>query len=706
MQGRRTIIALMAAMAAFYVWLYVSHRLFPEAFAPPRPPAEAQSRPEALPAGPESPGDEKSSLAATGHDTAEPTASSTTPSSGEELRIEAGEDSEPVILGGTDPRGPYPMALTVLSQGATVGEARLRDFHKTVARTEPYMICRPVEHTGGSGSLQRFDSFALPKLRFENLRREVRLDGVLWRKGPVTANSAEFSVTVLQPDGRPLARVVRTYSLPEQPPHRNRRFQTYDLVLSNRVENLGSEPFSVILVQRGPVGFHREQSRGEDRRLVSAVWERGQPSGPSARGYYRTDVAKHGRLDLGRDDDEQRIAWVADTNQYFTCIMAPAGRNGFDAPARYEAATGITLTPDVEPGDDLTFTYTSKPTPVAPGGFEAFDFEVYIGPKSKPTFDTHEHYRTRDYYYVIRETFPFCAPAALVGLMMRLLQLFHGIPPHNYGLAIIFLVLVVKGILHPVSKKSQVNMSRMQKQMSVLQPKIKAAQEKYANDRVAMNNAVMEIYREAGVNPATQMLNCLPMMLQIPIWAALWSALNAAVEMRHAPFDGWWIRDLTQPDQFFAFPGHPIHIPLLSGMMGGPITALNLLPILLGISQILQTRYMPRGNPEAAAATGNPDQLEQQRKMMMFMSVFFIFLLYNAPSGLNLYIMASNIFGIIEQWRIRKHMAELEAREASAPPKPAEPRPKSWIQRQWESLQKEAEEARRIQSQRKSRQRT
>jgi len=705
MQGRRTIIALMAAMAAFYVWLYVSHRLFPEAFAPPRPPAGTQPSPELVAGGPESSGDRGPSTAA-GGGFAGLEAASTMVSAGSELRIEAGDDAEPVILGGTDPDGPYPMALTVTPRGAAVGEARLRDFHKTVERREPYVICSPVERGGGSGPAEVFDSFALPKLRFENLRQEVRLDNVVWRKGPVTAGSAEFSVTVVQPDGRPLARVVRTYTLREQPPQRNRRFQTYDLLLSNRIENLGDEAFSAIFVQRGPVGFHREQSRGEDRRLVSAVWEHGMPSGPSARGHYRTDVARQGRLDLGRDDDRQRIAWVADTNQYFTCIMAPAGRNGFDAPARYEAATGITLTTDAEPGDDLTFTFTSKPTAVTPGTAEAFDFEVYVGPKSKPTFDTHEHYRTRDYYYVIRETFPFCAPAALVGLMMRLLQVLHAIPPHNYGLAIIFLVLVVKGILHPVSKKSQVNMSRMQKQMAVLQPRVKAAQEKYANDRVAMNNAVMEIYREAGVNPATQMLNCLPMMLQIPIWAALWSALNAAVEMRHAPFDGWWIRDLTQPDHLWVFPGHPIHIPLLSGMMGGPITALNLLPILLGVSQILQTRFMPRGNPEAAAATGNPDQLEQQRKMMMFMSVFFIFLLYNAPSGLNLYIMASNIFGILEQWRIRKHMAELEAREAAAPPRSGAPRPKNWLQRQWENLQKEAEEARRIQSQRKSRQRT
>jgi YidC/Oxa1 family membrane protein insertase len=194
------------------------------------------------------------------------------------------------------------------------------------------------------------------------------------------------------------------------------------------------------------------------------------------------------------------------------------------------------------------------------------------------------------------------------------------------------------------------------------------------------------------------MLSCLPMMLQIPIWAALWAALNTSIDMRHAPFDGWWIKDLSGQDALIQF-SQPIHIPLLSTLMSGPVTAFNLLPILLGVSQLLQARFMPRGNPQQADPSGNPNQLEQQRKMMMFMSLFFVFILYNAPSGLNLYIMSSNLFGIIEQMRIRKHLQEMEEKGAMAP-KEKGPRKKSWLERKWEEAQKMADEAKKVESSR------
>jgi len=229
-----------------------------------------------------------------------------------------------------------------------------------------------------------------------------------------------------------------------------------------------------------------------------------------------------------------------------------------------------------------------------------------------------------------------------------------------------------------------------------------ALKEKYANDKAKLNQAMMELYRTEGINPAGTMLSCAPMMLQIPIWGALWTALACTVDMRHAPFDGWWIKDLAGADAVYTF-STPVTIPLLSYLMGGPMESFNILPILLGISQILQTKYMPHSS--AGAQTGAAhDQMEQQRKMMMFMSVFFIFLLYNAPSGLNLYIAASNFFGIVEQWRIRKHLAVLEARHAQEQALRKDdkgPRQRSWLQQKWERLTKEIEDAKKIESSRK-----
>src|SRR5690606_30138041 len=101
---------------------------------------------------------------------------------------------------------------------------------------------------------------------------------------------------------------------------------------------------------------------------------------------------------------------------------------------------------------------------IAKGGSQEVNFDCYMGPKSKEAFEKNATYRQRDYYQVIAQAFYFCAPGSLVSLMMNLLNVFHKIPPHNYGIAIIVLVLVVRAVLHPITKKSQVNMFKMQKQ--------------------------------------------------------------------------------------------------------------------------------------------------------------------------------------------------------------------------------------------------
>jgi|GEM_PF-555817 len=555
-------------------------------------------------------------------------------------------------------------------------------------------------------------SFATQKIqfRFPTSKEDVYLDKVSWDKAEVSAERVVFSALVKSRENKQLvAKLTKSYTLPEQVA-KKRKFQTYDLGLALKIENLSGEPMEAIVVQQGPIGFRKEATRSEDRRVICATWEQDEIV-PHIKGHFRTELMKDtGRdLDLGGDRENERIAWVAEANNYFACIMTPVGRMGLQSPALFERVDAVQLTGNEAEAfaPDFTFRYISKPLKIPAGQSQEVAFECYVGPKSKPIFDHVKAYADRGYYAVISDYFYFCAPTAVVGVMMKLLSIFQAIPPHNYGIAIIFLVLVVKGLLHPITKKSQVNMTKMQKQMSRLQPKLQAAKEKYANDRVAMNQATMEIYREEGVNPAGNVFTCLPMFLQVPIWAGLWAALNSMIEMRHAPFDGWWIKDLTQPDALIAF-GQSIQIPLLSGLMGGPITSFNLLPVLLGISQLLQTKFMPRGNV-GASSSGNPDQLEQQRKMMMFMSGFFVLILYNAPSGLNLYIMASNLFGIIEQYRIRKHLAEMDAKEekqaaeaklaGKTTPTPKTPRKKSWLHRKWEQLEKEAQDTRQLESQ-------
>ena len=246
----------------------------------------------------------------------------------------------------------------------------------------------------------------------------------------------------------------------------------------------------------------------------------------------------------------------------------------------------------------------------------------------------------------------------------------------NYGWAVLSLVIIVRVLLHPVSRRGQISMTRMQQRMSVLQPKMEALKEKYANDKQKLNEETMKLYREEGISPFGQMTGCLPMVLQMPIWMALWTTLNTTFELRHAPFI-LWIKDLAGPDALMYFgPGSWVYEHTDWVPMHGPISSLNILPFLLAISMWAQQKFMPKPSKMERSKRRGEDQMAQQRKIMNFMMFFMAYLFYSAPSGLTLYIMASSIFGSLENWRIRKHIEHEKALEEASPPA-SRPKPRA-----------------------------
>jgi YidC/Oxa1 family membrane protein insertase len=216
----------------------------------------------------------------------------------------------------------------------------------------------------------------------------------------------------------------------------------------------------------------------------------------------------------------------------------------------------------------------------------------------------------------------------------------------NYGVVIIILVLLFRLAMHPVTKKSQVSMSRMSK----LAPKSEEIKKKYANNKAEMNKQIMALYREQGASP---IMGFLPMMVQMPVWIALWSAVYASIDLRGAAFLPFWITDLSVPDALVRF--STITVPLL----GWKIESLNLLPILMGVAFYLQQKLMP------SQAAANPQVAQQQKMMMIMMPLLFPLMLYKAPSGVNLYIMSSVFAGVIEQRVIKKHIREKEEAESA-----------------------------------------
>ena len=203
--------------------------------------------------------------------------------------------------------------------------------------------------------------------------------------------------------------------------------------------------------------------------------------------------------------------------------------------------------------------------------------------------------------------------------MVWVLNLFYGMIP-NYGVAIILLTILVRILFWPLTHKSTMGMRKMQE----LQPLLKEIQKKHKGNPQRMQQETWQLYREHKVNPLS---SCLPMLLQIPVFFALFVVLRGAVELRYAPF--LWIDDLSQPEALFA--------------SWFPFGGLNILPILMAVTMALQSALTP--------STGDKSQ---QRMMMVFMPIMMLVMFYNFASALSLYWTLSQVISIGQTWWIRK----------------------------------------------------
>jgi YidC/Oxa1 family membrane protein insertase len=195
--------------------------------------------------------------------------------------------------------------------------------------------------------------------------------------------------------------------------------------------------------------------------------------------------------------------------------------------------------------------------------------------------------------------------------MFWLLNWFHGLVG-NWGWAIVLLTILIKAAFYPLNAKAGRSMGKMK----LFAPKMKELQERHAGDRMKLNQAMMDLYKKEKINP---MGGCLPIVIQIPVFIALYWVLIAAVELRHAPWIGW-IKDLSAPDQFFV------------------------LPVLYAITAFLQTKLQPPA----------PGMDPIQQKVLMYMPVAFAVMFVFFPAGLVLYWTVSNILQIAQQWQINK----------------------------------------------------
>ncbi|PYJ27670.1 MAG: hypothetical protein DME90_09670 [Verrucomicrobia bacterium] len=324
--------------------------------------------------------------------------------------------------------------------------------------------------------------------------------------------------------------------------------------------------------------------------------------------------------------------WVAVTNQFFTTLMVPLT-------AKATAVWGRRF--DIDHGQDqkLNAIEGALGMPgfqLQPGQTYDARFEIYAGPKIYNRLAQLAHNEAE-----VMDFSSFTILKVICQLLLNFLNLLH----HwlgNYGVAILALTTVIKLTLWPLQNQA----NRSMRKMAALSPKVQELKDKYKDDPTRMNQEMMKLYKQYGINPVG---GCLPMVIQIPIFFGLFTMLGRAVELRNATF--LWVKDLSQPDILLVIPGMG-WIPFFGiPSVGLPI---NILPILMGATQIWLMAMTPK--------TGDPTQ----RRVMMFTPLIFLFICYNFAAALALYYTAQNLFSILQFYQNKRQPPPTLEKVASA----------------------------------------
>lgn len=296
--------------------------------------------------------------------------------------------------------------------------------------------------------------------------------------------------------------------------------------------------------------------------------------------------------------------WTAVTDQFFATIIAPLNAKAIGVWGRTFDLSNMQNMAGVEgamrmPGFQLQ-----------PGQTYSARFQIWAGPKIYHRLAQLEHNEA--------EIMNFGVFKIVSQFLLNFLNTIHGFVK-DYGVAILVLTLVVRLVLWPLQSKANQTMRKT----ALLGPKMQEMREKYKDDPTRMNQEVMKLYKQYGINPVG---GCLPMAIQIPIFFGLYQMLAQAVELRNARF--LWVHDLSQPDTV-------AHLPVL----GFPI---NVIPLLMAATQVWLMAMTPK--------TGDPTQ----RRIMMFTPLIFLFFCYNFAAALALYYTAQNLFSILQFWQNKR----------------------------------------------------
>ncbi len=392
--------------------------------------------------------------------------------------------------------------------------------------------------------------------------------------------------------------------------------ENYMFTITQMVENTTSEPITLF-------PFARVQRHGIPRLEGFFILHEGLI------GVLNDELNEVGYDDIKEEQGGQmsfssKGGWLGITDKYWAVAVLPA-RQDDSIQARF--LTFQAGGRDVFQADYLS----SEGLAVQPGGSEAVQARIFAGAKEVALVDAYEEkYGIRKFELLIDWGWFYFITKPMFWLLHWLKQLLG-----NYGLAILAATVLIKLLFFPLSNKSYVSMAKMKK----LQPDLLRIRELHKDDPMKQQQAMMELYRKHKVSP---LAGCLPMLVQVPVFFAIYKVLFVTIDMRHAPFC-CWIRDLSAPD--------PTNMFTLFGLLpwnAPTFLHIGVLPILMGLTMWVQMKLNPPP----------PDPIQQ--KIFDLMPILFTFLLAPFPAGLVLYWTWNNILSILQQsYIMKKHGAEI-----------------------------------------------
>jgi YidC/Oxa1 family membrane protein insertase len=513
--------------------------------------------------------------------------------------------------------------------GGRLDDLVLKDYHDTVDRTSPEVVL--LSPAGGPEA-----HFA--EAGFVTGDATVKLPGsdTLWTADG-TALSPDHPVTLTWDNGAGLS-FKRTFSVD----------QNYLFTIAQSVENKGSAPVSVAAYSRVvEFGLPKNYAPLAIREGVIGVLDGALQGG----GVFKNDwdyknIHQHALDnpgDAGIYKFDSQGGWIGITTKYWLAAAVIPNDAKVSARAFYDPKL-----------DSFQGDFTAQPQTVAPGASASFSSQIFAGAKELAVL---ADYRDRLGIPLLDRSIDFGLFWFVSKPLFIVLDFIYGVLKHlgpigNFGVAILCLTILVRACLFPLANKSYASMNKMK----TLQPKMAELKEKFGDDKTKLNQEMMALYKREKVNPAA---GCLPILIQFPVFLALYKVLSVTIEMRHAGFFGW-IHDLSAPDPtsilnlFGLLPWTPadyIHVPVIGGVLA--FVSIGVWPLVMGFTMWAQMKMNPTP----------PDPV--QAKMFTLMPFIFTFMLAHNTVGLVIYWAWNNTLSILQQrYLLRKMDRANKAREA------------------------------------------